>query len=100
MVVTVACWAFTANTEEMSSVVGEATLCQCLPALVVRRMAPVRPTIQHTLLDEAEPASKSAMMPVFCNNQCDPESMECSTIPEEPRRHVVELSEDETATEF
>lgn len=58
-----------ALTPSMSSLVGEASLFQCLPRSVVRRMVPALPTTQQTLLVGAEPAVRSVETPLFCCSQ-------------------------------
>ena len=100
VVVMEACCASTAKTEAISSVVGEVTLRQCVPASVVRRTVPVRPPIQLTVLVGAEPASKSVTTPVFCNVQFAPASSERWTIPDEASRQITAPSGDETKTGF
>src|ERR1700704_2987744 len=47
-------------------------------------MVPLRPTIQQTLSDGAEPASKSVMVPLGCTSQVFPPSEENRMTPPGP----------------
>src|SRR5258708_13445861 len=51
-------------------------------------MAARGPTIQQTLSEGAEPVSKSARTPLVCRDQDPPPSLENSTKPARPARHM------------
>ena len=60
---------------------------QCPPPSVVLKTAPLRPTIQHTDSLGADPASNSAVTPLFCGTQVIPLSTDCSIRPADSNRH-------------
>src|SRR5215467_4613727 len=72
-----------------SSASGERRVAQCAPASVVRRMVPVRPTIQQTLSEGADPAVRSANTLLTCRDQEVPPSLENSIMPAWPPRQRV-----------
>src|SRR6266850_5429521 len=61
-------------------------------------MVPLRPTIQQTLSDGAEPASKSVMVPLGCTSQVFPPSEENRMTPPGPIRQDARPSGAETVT--
>src|SRR5260370_3180603 len=88
---TVACRASTANIDAKSSTMGGRTFTQWAPPSAVRKMVPARPTIQHTLSEGAEPASKSVITPLLCRVHVAPLSAGCSMRPAAPIRHCTAL---------
>src|SRR5580704_9330994 len=61
---------------------------QACMASVVRNMVPEAPTIQQTLMLEAEPARRSVYTPLICGIQFRPLSWECSSEPAGPMRQA------------
>src|SRR5580704_1083908 len=61
---------------------------QACMASVVRNMVPEAPTIQQTLMLEAEPARRSVYTPLICGIQFRPLSLECSSEPAGPMRQA------------
>src|SRR5208282_927104 len=95
-VVTVASSALLAVTLVKFSAVGGVMSSQCSPS-VVRMIVPLRPTIQHTVADGAEPATRSVLTPLCCVCVVPSASRRC-TNPFLPTIHVTDPSGVEIVT--
>lgn len=88
-------WASWASTEIQSggwkfcsAGLGDGTICHVSPS-VERRIVPLRPTIQQTVSDGAEPASRSACTGLDSGVQVLPPSVERSMWPRGPKRQTI-----------
>src|SRR3989442_1117616 len=82
-------WELRAFKRMRSSLVGEATFCQCSPPSVVRKMHPCLPATQQTISLGADPASKEAERPLLWLAQDVPPSEERRMTPWSPRIQTV-----------
>ena len=72
-------------------------ISQCSPS-VVRMIVPLRPTIQHTVAEGAEPATRSVLTPLFCTFNPGLFASRRRTIPFWPTIHVTDRSGDTIVT--
>ena len=88
VVVIMASFALLADTAARFSAVGAVISSQCSPS-VVRMIVPLRPTIQHTVADGADPAARSVLTPLCCVRVAPSASCRC-TKPSLPAIHVTD----------